>query len=271
MTPPVRASAARSGSREAGREPWLHAPPETAMDEHTAPALAGALREHGLLVMPRSVDPLACDELRTCALCQLQRARKQGRKSEFGLIRAAYRRSELLLQPHPATLRVLTAALGRCGGVVAEALGPGAALCELSAIVSEPGSHDQPIHSDTSLLSRDRLITVFIALTSAAHGPTVVYPRTHTTQFHCQVAASSQEAALAGRDGVLMDVEAGSIYLMDSGCFHGGTANDSKDQVRIVMVATFASAGQRPSGPTYALRPELNGVTLEDLVGGRTG
>ena len=64
-------------------------------------------------------------------------------------------------------------------------VGPVACLCELSTIVSDPGSTRQPLHSDTRCEENDAKtqhnITLFCALQpiTAAMGPTVVFPCSH--------------------------------------------------------------------------------------------
>ena len=163
----------------------------------------------------------------------------------------------------------------RIGAAVAAALGgpTKAQLCELSCIIAEPGARAQPAHCDTAADAADasdgaaRLITCFVPLQdiTAAMGPTLVHPGTHTSDFH---AALKEEGALlltrSEWEGVQMDVPAGSAVAMDSRLWHRGGANAPSSGVRrCLLVASFSSAGApRPAGSTYSLLPHIEAQKL---------
>ena len=74
-----------------------------------------------------------------------------------------------------------------------------APLVELSAILSQPGSEEQLVHSDTSHMHSDALIvSIFIALTKVTlkAGPTYVYPATHVHDFHSDVQEQQPAGAM---------------------------------------------------------------------------
>ena len=69
--------------------------------------------------------------------------------------------------------------------------GEQARLCELSSIVSDPGSPRQPLHTDTLIESasdsaEDHIVTCFVALQpiDASMGPTVILPSSHNLRTH---------------------------------------------------------------------------------------
>eukprot|EP00750_Incisomonas_marina_P010097 INCI16242.11.p2 GENE.INCI16242.11~~INCI16242.11.p2 ORF type:complete len:452 (-),score=103.18 INCI16242.11:2223-3578(-) len=71
--------------------------------------------------------------------------------------------------------------------------GSEATLCELSSIVSDPGSEKQPLHSDTQIDAKDdvpenHIVTCFVALQpiDPSMGPTVVIPGSHNQAVHAQ-------------------------------------------------------------------------------------
>ena len=80
----------------------------------------------------------------------------------------ATHRHEIVLRRSQHVTALLRAALSGTNGAGAALLGllgPDAELCELTAVVSEPGAAEQPLHSDGYWSdSTPRLITMFLAL-----------------------------------------------------------------------------------------------------------
>jgi hypothetical protein len=72
-----------------------------------------------------------------------------------------------------------------------------AVMTELGAIVSEPGAASQDIHTDIPW-SDTRLYTTFVALQDVSEemGPTIIYPQTHTHEFHAKAAACAEHNSL---------------------------------------------------------------------------
>lgn len=140
---------------------------------------------------------------------------------------------------------------------------------ELSSIVSETGARSQPAHCDTEAEQGDgRLLTAFVALDDvvASMGPTLVWPGTHLTSFHQELAARGP-AALHARCGYRLDLRKGDVALLDSRLWHCGGPNTSGRQ-RCLLVASFGppAGSPLPSGSTYSLLPHLVGKhTLRTL------
>ena len=104
-----------------------------------------------------------------------------------------------------------------------------------------------------------RLLTAFVALhdLDPLMGPTLMWPRTHTLQFHRRMNEHGP-LVLRSMPSIAMTLAAGDAVLMDSRLWHSGLANVSGRR-RVLLVATFAAPGACPDGSTYSLLPELEG------------
>jgi ectoine hydroxylase-related dioxygenase (phytanoyl-CoA dioxygenase family) len=120
--------------------------------------------------------------------------------------------------------------------------GEHARLCELSSIVSDPGSPRQPLHTDTLIESADdsaenHIVTCFVALQpiNASMGPTVILPSSHNLTTH---------AWLKGQQ--LMEKGDNSRYggAVNSGGAHADRTNESAGQLVGAAVATPGSKTQ---------------------------
>jgi ectoine hydroxylase-related dioxygenase (phytanoyl-CoA dioxygenase family) len=188
-------------------------------------------------------------------------------------------------------------------------------LVELSALISLPGSEAQSDHTDLSYsegtarrgnesdwssntagagsLYVPLLCSTFVALqdVSSDMGPTKIFPRSHTYEFHSQIEKKSytyspdghmeldqdlfyetcdatniiknntSNVGLAGikeDDFVSMDVSSGSVYMIDSRVVHSGTANTSA-KPRVLLCFAFQrqdkelGKARRALGFTYHL------------------
>eukprot|EP01063_Lacrimia_lanifica_P040627 TRINITY_DN9291_c0_g1_i1.p1 TRINITY_DN9291_c0_g1~~TRINITY_DN9291_c0_g1_i1.p1 ORF type:complete len:1175 (+),score=366.76 TRINITY_DN9291_c0_g1_i1:457-3525(+) len=152
------------------------------------------------------------------------------------------------------------------------------------------------------------LVSCFIPLVDVEEplGPLEVWPRTHSVaqllpdslgylkapgggaRFREFVSEEDERAAGGAGDGVQdparaartgaleypsvkMLVPAGAVVLMDSRCYHRGSANTTEGTPRPVLYFTFASErGALPEGSTYSLIPELRArqVRLFDVAPG---
>ena len=92
-----------------------------------------------------------------------------------------------------------------------------------------------------------------------------MYPRTHTSAFHSELAACGPVALLRSRRGVAMTLHAGDAVLMDSRLYHHGGANTSGRR-RCLLVVSFATREASPKGSTYSLLPHLQGRYTLDLI-----
>lgn len=186
----------------------------------------------------------------------------------FGNVQARAHRRDLKLQlaaPVLAALRELLAAVGGClGGIVT----PDAELCELSALVADPGAAAQALHPDTQIAPGNDhagLCTAFLALQDVdpSMGPTEVCPRSHGAAAHAALSADPRlgDAPRAADDwGPAQPalLSAGDVLLMDSRAWHRGGANTSQAR-RVLLYLTFRVPGNAPLGSTYSLLDEYQG------------
>lgn len=105
-----------------------------------------------------------------------------------------------------------------------------------------PGSNDQPLHRDDSLhhnvlpeitaegyrSGRDEIVAFFVAGTNTtkANGATRVIPGSHLW---------GMETMPSEADAVHAELCAGDGLIMLGSCFHGGSANTTKEESRLVL------------------------------------
>jgi hypothetical protein len=272
--------------------PWL--------GEHGG--MAGALlEEHGLLSCRGAVSACLAQSCRVEAEAALEAALAlplKAREAFLTLVREPEHRHDIRLPLSGALLRLLQELLApeaTVGAAVERAFGERASLCECSCIISEgPDAEAQQAHCDTSALhdaeranharvegriesdgqrsgggSGGSLLTAFVALHEVLDGrlgPTRMWPRTHTADFHRQLREGvAGPLALRARGGVSMTMRAGDVALMDSRLWHSGGANSST-QRRCLLVVSFGEGTNLPDGSTYSILPQLaNKHTLRSL------
>eukprot|EP00933_Yihiella_yeosuensis_P026412 TRINITY_DN2048_c0_g1_i1.p1 TRINITY_DN2048_c0_g1~~TRINITY_DN2048_c0_g1_i1.p1 ORF type:complete len:442 (-),score=86.56 TRINITY_DN2048_c0_g1_i1:357-1682(-) len=222
-------------------------------------AVFEALDEWGFAVLKNALHEDLIEELRDDLLHHVELGNKSSRpqafiqKSENGV------RHHSLLQPwiDQQTSKVLTA-LGvqarkdtrTASGILSDIVPCGAVITELAAITTMAGAEAQPHHPDVALRSGDsRAITAFFMLqgTNEENGALIIGPGSHK----CKHAAFQQ-----------LDLQAGSLVLMDSRSVHAGGAHNGEGALdRVVFYFSYAENPEKnaPSGTTYALRPELWG------------
>lgn len=167
-----------------------------------------------------------------------------------------------LSPPVDAALRSIIG--GLAGDVLSAALGPHAALHELTAITSEPGATEQPLHADACWSAgAPRLVTVFLALHDVldkSMGPTRFCPFTHSPScFPGGVWLPPPDAysrphphaaqKLAENPPAWYGLRRGDAVLMDSTSWHGGGGNSS-GRNRSILSFSFVepSAGDGGGG-----------------------
>lgn len=166
--------------------------------------------------------------------------------------------------------------------VIAAQLTDDAELCELSALIADPGAQSQPLHPDTQITGAHAhcaLLTVFLALDDvrADMGPTEVVLRTHTAEAHAalregnrvaQSSPSPASAADAGEAALIASgypapvpaiLSAGDALLMDSRTIHRGSSNVAERARRRLAYASFLVPANPPPGSTYSLLEEYAG------------
>ena len=166
--------------------------------------------------------------------------------------------------------------------VIAAQLTDDAELCELSALIADPGAQSQALHPDTQITGAHAhcaLLTVFLALDDvrADMGPTEVVPRTHSGEAHAvlregnrvaQLSPSPASAADAGEAALIASgypspvpaiLSAGDALLMDSRTIHRGSSNVAEHARRKLAYASFLVPANPPPGSTYSLLEEYAG------------
>ena len=154
--------------------------------------------------------------------------------------------------------------------LIRSALGEGATVCELSALVSDPGASAQPVHHDTEFGVCPRRISVLCALQDVCPdmGPTTLWPGTHTPEWHAcfqergpeleaLLEGQEEEDAPGGRFGPVKGVlRAGDALLYDTNLLHCGGENRSEAPGRrralLVISAQVEERGDGQGGCTAA-------------------
>ena len=150
---------------------------------------AALLMEHGAVVVRGVVSLATCTETRACVNERLRLAGLEafgdastatefsaaGRTPEqvdaaaryFGNVTSPVNRRDLKLALNDEVGECVRQLLRACGPCIASILTEEAEMCELSALVSDPGAAAQPLHPDTQMsgaYAHCGLITAFIAL-----------------------------------------------------------------------------------------------------------
>eukprot|EP00933_Yihiella_yeosuensis_P026413 TRINITY_DN2048_c0_g1_i8.p1 TRINITY_DN2048_c0_g1~~TRINITY_DN2048_c0_g1_i8.p1 ORF type:complete len:444 (-),score=91.29 TRINITY_DN2048_c0_g1_i8:452-1783(-) len=222
-------------------------------------AVFEALDEWGFAVLKNALHEDLIEELRDDLLHHVELGNKSSRpqafiqKSENGV------RHHSLLQPwiDQQTSKVLTALgvqarkdTGTASGILLDIVPCGAVITELAAITTMAGAEEQQPHPDVWARPGDsRAITAFFMLqgTNEENGALLIAPGSHK----CQHRVLQQ-----------LDLQAGSLVLMDSRTGHAGGAHHGAGALdRVVFYFSYAENPEKnaPSGTTYALRPELWG------------
>jgi len=156
-------------------------------------------------------------------------------------------------------------------GLLSSTLGEDASLYELSALLSEAGAPRQPVHPDNPHQEHAPLLTCFIALqdVTAAMGPTVFLPGTHTAEAHAEYGAgvASRDALLSRSRHVVALLGAGDASLFDSRTLHCGGANTREGGgTRALFYCSFRNprAGM-PVGNVGSLHPSVKPISLREL------
>jgi hypothetical protein len=239
------------------------------------PMAAARLVSQGMLRVNGLVSAATCARLQEhvdATLAGSDLVPPAEREGYFGAVYEERRRWDMFLRLGPEVLALLKEAMRGLHRLLAEVVSETGQLCELSALVSDPGSARQPLHSDTKWqpATKARVCTCFIALQDVEldMGATVMLPRTHNEEAHrrlsnvvdqaareAELGALTGDAATAG--GLKLPVvhctlRAGDAALMDSRLFHCGGANQSAARRRLVYFSTHPP-GSLPSGSTYSM------------------
>ena len=188
----------------------------------------------------------------------------------FGNVTAPVHRRDLKLVLNEEVGECVRQLLRACGPCFASILTADAEMCELSALVSDPGAPAQPLHPDTQTSGTRAhcgLITAFVATQDVTPemGPTEVCARTNVAEAHRALSrggepAHSLDALIAAGFPAPVPalLRAGDVLLMDSRVIHRGGANEGGKR-RTLLVCTFQVPNNPAPGSTYSLLDEYAG------------
>lgn len=122
-------------------------------------------------------------------------------------------------------------------------------LCELAALISEPGAVQQIVHSDVDYSPSPSLFSVFVALQDIAcdMGPTRFLLRSHCDSAAHVNMATQAPAVLARADMNLALLGVGDAVVYDSRLLHNGEANRSATD-RVIFYMTFRHPNVEATG-----------------------
>ena len=110
-------------------------------------------------------------------------------------------------------------------------MGDDACLCELSALISDPGALAQPIHHDTSFCEAPPRVSLLIALQDVEEdmGPTIFFPQTNTPEWHIKYLMRGEELEelFCESQHVRGRLKAGDAVLYDTTVLHCASENKS--------------------------------------------
>ena len=235
------------------------------------PACAARFAREGMLRVNGVVSLETCARLRE----QLDGQLDEARTVQGGFV-PAERRWDVFLPVDESILGVLAEAIGKLRPLIDQLFAPDAALCELSALITDGGSPRQGLHYDTGMeADAPLLMTCFVALQDISEemGGTVMLPRTAHAAAHQQLAQVDEEQlgdmrGAAATVGALKDlpvvrcaIGAGDVVLMDSRLLHCGGANTSAASRRRLFYFTVCDGGGKalPRGASYSMFPQFQG------------
>lgn len=235
------------------------------------PESAARFAREGMLRVNGVVSPVTCARLRL----QLDGQLDEARTVQGGFV-PAERRWDVFLPVDASVLDILAEAIGKLRPLLDQIFAPDAALCELSALITDGGSPRQGLHYDTGMEDgAPLLMTCFVALQDISEdmGGTVMLPRTAHAAAHQQLAQVDEEQlgdmrGAAATVGTLNDlpvvrcaISAGDVVCMDSRLLHCGGANTSASSRRRLFYFTICDGGGKalPRGASYSMFPQFQG------------
>ncbi|MEM1010366.1 MAG: phytanoyl-CoA dioxygenase family protein, partial [Myxococcota bacterium] len=257
----------------------LMQPLQSPLEATSLQNLESTLKFQGVARVDQVVDINLCDELRSLLL--QQRDANISNPLQFAKCLLSHQRWDMLLDfDHPLKRDALRQLLNELGPTLSNILGKDATLHEWACLISAPGSHRQNIHPDHSFQSTALCLTCFVALqpVSKDMGPTVWIPQSHSSrEVHDQfqrvrvedvlVGVSPKDLLLRQRPNQVGLLRKGACAVFDSRLLHGGTANTSEEDERLMLYASFARKGADLGTETGSLLPHLREqYTLEGLM-----
>lgn len=218
--------------------------------------LAAALvLEHGLCHFPGALDAGTAEELRD-HVCRVlleakQRVASRGAaySSLFGPVMARANRYDLLLPLDALVLSTIRTVLFSIEPAMRELVGEDAYLCELSALVSDPGAVAQPVHHDTTFDGKPPRVSLLVALqdVDGDMGPTLFFPKTNTPEWHMQYLMRGEELEelLGSSQHCAGTLRSGDAVLYDTDLLH--CASGAENSTRRRMLLTLSAQEETPA------------------------
>ncbi|CAK0903138.1 unnamed protein product [Prorocentrum cordatum] len=177
--------------------------------------MAAALHEHVDDMLKQSIQSVADGSMPYSSL--------------FGEFMCREHRYDLLLPLDAVVLRTVRHVIDRVSPLLEHAIGEDCTMCELEAIVNDPGSHAQPLHFDTDLASVRVAMLIALQDVTPSMGPTAFYPCTNTAEWHIIYKTRGQELEdlLGSFPRVVAEMSAGDAFVYDTRVLHYGGANTS--------------------------------------------
>ena len=269
---------------DVGSAPWL-LPSKLELNPTSDASLSGSLSRDGILVAPALLSRELAFGVRNEILAMLPGDTTASRQT-------------IPLQLSPQVAKVLQAiAESMLAFAVATQLGEDAALYELYCTTTQPGAAPRPPCFATPALAESARsdshrqlaqegrglfsVTVALGMVDETHGPTLVWPRTHTEAFHTSIGKEGA-AALRRQQGIHLDLRPGDAAIVDSRLYrcegpnaaHHNFPWDPSLRQLVCLVATFAPAEAVVSRRLEAsrrllphLRARLSLLNLETAAG----
>lgn len=200
-------------------------------------ACADTLAEDGVVRLNSLLSANVCSALRDHIDGMLEQSMQQVASgsipysSLFGEFMCREERYDLLLPLDDRILGIVQQLVESVAPLLEHAIGEQCTMCELEALVSDPGSHAQPLHFDTPFDLNEPRVTMLIALqdVTAAMGPTAFYPGTNAGEWHIAYKQRDQqlEELLEFCPRIVGEMATGDAFVYDGRVLHFGGANVS--------------------------------------------
>lgn len=215
--------------------------------EYDVEGLGEELMEKGFLRFDKIVSEADALNLREHVDGLLESSIKEVTESRafldrFGPVMCRENRFDLLLPLDETVLNASQKVLRKLSPLITEVSGDTASLCELSSLISDPGSHAQPVHHDTQFDGSFPRFSILIGLQNISPdmGPTGLFPHTNTPDWHCAFAQRGEELEFLFEETrhVLATLGAGDVLIYDTNVLHFGGGNSSNTR-RSLFVLSF--------------------------------
>ena len=218
-------------------------------------AAAALVLAHGLCHFPGALDRAAAATLREHVDRVLDESKRRvaaggvdssrGAKGGvpygrlFGPVMARADRYDVLLPLDELVLSTIRPILSSVEPAMRQLVGQDAYLCELSALISDPGAVAQPLHHDTSFDGCPPRVSLLVALqdVEANMGPTLFFPGTNTPEWHIRylMRGHDLEGLLDGTRHCSGMLRAGDAVLYDTHLLHCASGAEDSPRRRTLL------------------------------------